>query len=77
MHCASCSIVVQDVVEQHESIQTAKVFVQKGEVHLQTNNENLQDIVAALNPLLHSYGYTLYVEKPVSKIAWGDYMIAL
>ncbi|MEI7477350.1 MAG: hypothetical protein WCJ81_02220 [bacterium] len=65
------------MVEQHESIQTAKVFVQKGEVHLQTNNENLQDIVAALNPLLHSYGYTLYVEKPVSKIAWGDYMIAL
>lgn len=62
-HCASCKILLEDILEEQDFIKTARVNLRKEIIEIETDDEkSAEDIIAVLNPKIIQNGYTLSVD---------------
>lgn len=65
-HCASCKILIEDILNEQDDIQNAHVNLKKEIVNIETtSNKNPEELVQALNDKIKSHGYTLSLEKNI------------
>ncbi len=63
-HCASCKILLEDIIGEQGFIGNAKVNLKKEIVEIETESEkSAEEIVDILNSKIESNGYTLSVDK--------------
>ncbi len=63
-HCASCKILIEDVLSEQEFIKSVEVNLKKEIVEIETDsNENANELAKILTEKIKSNGYTLSVEK--------------
>jgi sulfite exporter TauE/SafE/copper chaperone CopZ len=63
-HCASCKILIEDVLGEQEFIQNARVNLKKELVEIETDSDKSQDeIVSILNDKVKPNNYVFSVEK--------------
>lgn len=67
-HCASCKILIEDILSEQEFIKTAQVNLKQETVTIETNSEQaIGTLVEALNTKIKPNGYTFSVEKQIHK----------
>jgi sulfite exporter TauE/SafE/copper chaperone CopZ len=65
-HCASCKILIEDVLGEQEQIKNVQVNLDKKIVEIETDSEqNSVELAAMLTSKIKSHGYTLSVEKSI------------
>lgn len=65
-HCASCKILIEDMLNEQDDIQNAHVNLKKEIVNIETtSNNNPAELVQTLNDKIKSHGYTLSLEKNI------------
>ena len=75
-HCASCKILIEDVLGDQDFIQSAHVDLKKEVVEIETNSsKNTSEIVSILNSKMKNNGYTfseekLITEKEINNTIW-------
>jgi len=63
-HCASCKILIEDILNEQNFIEKARVNLKKEMVEIETNdNMTAEEIINILNNKIETNGYTLPVEK--------------
>ncbi len=63
-HCASCKILIEDVLGEQSFIKNSKVDLKKETVEVETNSEqSVEELAEMLSSKIKSHGYTLSVEK--------------
>lgn len=63
-HCASCKILIEDVLNEQENIQSAKVDLEKETLEIETTRtESAEELAKILNSKISPNGYQLSVEK--------------
>jgi len=63
-HCASCKILIEDILKEQDFIRSAKVDLKKEIVEIETEGDkNSEEIASFLNEKIKPNGYTLSVEK--------------
>jgi sulfite exporter TauE/SafE/copper chaperone CopZ len=63
-HCASCKILIEDILNEQYFIEKARVNLKKEIVEIETNKEmTAEEIINILNNKIEINGYTLSVEK--------------
>ncbi|MFA5999885.1 MAG: sulfite exporter TauE/SafE family protein [Candidatus Paceibacterota bacterium] len=71
-HCASCKILIEDVLKEQDFIKNANVNLNQEIVEVETESEkSAEEITQILNPKIKPNGYTLSVEK-IEKEKKGD-----
>ena len=67
-HCASCKILIEDVLSEQDFIKNPRVNLKKETVEIETDsNQTPEEIVNILTSKLKANGYTLSVEKKVKE----------
>jgi sulfite exporter TauE/SafE/copper chaperone CopZ len=67
-HCASCKILIEDILGEQEFIKRAKVNLKKEIIEIETDsNESPEQIATFLTGKIKPNGYTLSVEKLVEE----------
>ncbi len=67
-HCASCKILIEDVLSDQDFIQNAKVDLKKETVEIETDsNQSAEEIAQTLTSKIQPNGYTLSVEKKIQE----------
>ena len=63
-HCASCKILIEDVLGEQNFIQSVRVDLKREIVEVETNSEmSAEELAGTLTSLVKKNGYTLSVEK--------------
>lgn len=63
-HCASCKILIEDVLKEQDFIKNGKVDLGKETVTIETeSNKNAEELARVLSDKIKSHGYSLSVEK--------------
>ncbi len=63
-HCASCKILIEDVIGEQELVKNVKVDLKRETVEIETEDgQNIEDLAAFLTSKIKGNGYTLSVEK--------------
>jgi uncharacterized protein len=63
-HCASCKILIEDILGEQDFIESAKVNLNKETIEIETKGgKNAEDIVNVLNEKLMTNGYTISTSK--------------
>lgn len=63
-HCASCKILIEDILKEQDFIKNAQVDLKKETVEIEGDtNKNAEEIANLLNSKIKGNGYTLSVEK--------------
>ncbi len=63
-HCASCKILIEDVLKEQDFIKVVRVNLKNKIVEIETDNDqNAEEIVKILNSKIKSNGYALSIEK--------------
>src|SRR3990167_7753569 len=63
-HCASCKILIEDVLGEQEFIQKAKVDLKKETVEIETeSSQTPEELAVILSSKLKPNGYTISLEK--------------
>src|SRR3989344_3228730 len=63
-HCASCKILIEDVLGEQAGIESVRVDLQKETVEVETNSEqNAEELAVILSGKIKSNGYTLNVVR--------------
>lgn len=63
-HCASCKILIEDILNEENIVGSAKVDLKKQTVEIDTESEkNQEEFLEILNPKLAPHKYTLAIEK--------------
>lgn len=74
-HCASCKILIEDVLNEQDFIQSARVDLKDEVVEIETNNDySSERLVDILKDKIKSNGYILSTEKTINK-KQDDYVI--
>ena len=69
-HCASCKILIEDVLGEHELVKDVKVNLKDESVEIETDNEHVaEELATILAQEIKAHGYDLSVEKTESKSA--------
>jgi len=82
-HCASCKILIEDVLSDQDFIVKAKVDLKKEVVEVETNSDKTpEEIVNILNSKMKNNGYTfstekLFKENESSSVLWKAIPIGL
>lgn len=88
-HCASCKILIEDILIEEDFIKSANVNLKKEIVEIEIDSEqNLLEIVDILNSKIKPNGYTLSIEKimgvkgdnlsaPAGNVLWQAILIGL
>ncbi len=67
-HCASCKILIEDILGEQELVKSVKVDLKKEQVDLEIDSEmNPAELTSALTNKIKPHGYTLSVEKIVDE----------
>jgi sulfite exporter TauE/SafE/copper chaperone CopZ len=67
-HCASCKILLEDILDEQEFVKSAKVNLKKEIIEIETNNtENKEVIIDILNSKINQNGYTISAEKVIKE----------
>ena len=65
-HCASCKILIEDILNEQEFIKKSKVNLNKETVEIETDsNKSAQELASILTSKVKGSGYTLSVEKQI------------
>ena len=63
-HCASCKILIEDILSEQDFIKTSRVNLQKEIVEIETESEkSTEEIAKVLTDKIRKHGYTLSLEK--------------
>lgn len=63
-HCASCKILIEDVLSEQDIVKSIQVNLKKETVDIETeSNQSVEEIAAMLTSKIKPNGYTLSVEK--------------
>ncbi|MFZ2150175.1 MAG: sulfite exporter TauE/SafE family protein [Minisyncoccia bacterium] len=63
-HCASCKILIEDILKDEEFVSSVRVDLKKETVDIETESEkNIEEIAHILSEKIKANGYTLSVEK--------------
>jgi len=63
-HCASCKILIEDILSEQDFIKSSKVDLKKETVEIETeSNQNAQEIADILTSKIKANGYALSAEK--------------
>ena len=63
-HCASCKILIEDILSEQDFIKNAKVNLKKETIDIETDsNQNAEEIAILITSKIKPNGYTLSVEK--------------
>lgn len=63
-HCASCKILIEDVLREQEFVKNVRVNLKDKTVEVETNDDsNSLEIIETLNPKIKTNGYTLSVDR--------------
>ena len=63
-HCASCKILIEDILNEQDFIKSVKVDLRKEVVEIETDSEkSTEEIAEILNVKIKPNGYTLSIEK--------------
>lgn len=63
-HCASCKILIEDILGEQDFVENAKVNLKKETIEIEINGEKKgEDIATILNEKLKSNGYTVSTRK--------------
>lgn len=62
-HCASCKILIEDILGDEPNISNVNVDIKKQTVTLSTNESNQLELAKTLTEKIQGNGYTLSVEK--------------
>lgn len=78
-HCASCKILIEDILSEQSSIVASSVDLKKEEITVETSSgKNQHEIAVLINDIIKEYGYITSVEKRVEvKNNSGDIWKAL
>lgn len=67
-HCASCKILIEDVLSEQEIVKSIKVDLKKETVEIETESgQSAKEIARLLTSKIQSNGYTLSVEKDIKE----------
>ncbi len=67
-HCASCKILIEDILKEQDFIKNVYVNLKNEVVHLEANDEKTsEEILKILNEKLKPNGYKLLVEKTIEE----------
>ena len=67
-HCASCKILIEDILEEQDFIQNARVNLKKELIEIETNSDKSQEeILNILNEKIKTNGYTLSTKKKIEE----------
>lgn len=67
-HCASCKILIEDILNDQELVRKAQVNLKKEVVYIDTDSNNSpEEIALILTEKIKSHGYTLSIEKAISE----------
>src|SRR3990167_7788714 len=67
-HCASCKILIEDILKEQDFIKSAQVNLKKETVEIETSSEkSINELADILTGKIKSHGYTLSVEKIVEE----------
>jgi len=67
-HCASCKILIEDILKEQDFIKNASVDLKKEIVEIETDiDQNIEDIANILTSKIQRNGYKLSVEKKTSE----------
>ena len=65
-HCASCKILIEDVLNEQDFIKNVDVDLKKETLEIETNNaQNVEELAQILTEKVKPHGYTVSVEKMV------------
>jgi uncharacterized protein len=63
-HCASCKILIEDILNEQELVKKVEVNLKKETVEIETDsNQDANEIASILTNKMQSHGYTLSMEK--------------
>lgn len=63
-HCASCKLLIEDSLQDHEGIKNVHVDIKKEIIHIDTDQEvPAEDFAATLTTIIKPHGYTLSIQK--------------
>ena len=67
-HCASCKILIEDIIHEQDFIQKVQVNLKKEIVEIETNsNKSSEEILDVLNSKIKNNGYILSTEKIIKE----------
>jgi len=67
-HCASCKILIEDILKEQDFVKSVKVDLKKEIVEIETDsNQNTEKLATILTEKVKGSGYTLSVEKQVQE----------
>ena len=78
-HCASCKILIEDILGEQDIVKNVHVNLKKEIVHIDTDsNTSPEELANILTEKIKSHGYTLSVEKAIKEkksddIIWKAY----
>ncbi len=63
-HCASCKILIEDILNEQNFIKKSKVDLSKETLEIETDSEDEPNVLASLlSDKIKSHGYTISTEK--------------
>ena len=72
-HCASCKILIEDILGEQDFIKNARVNLKKELVEIETNNnQSAEEVALILNEKIKPNGYTFSTEKITEKKKEGS-----
>lgn len=72
-HCASCKILIEDILSEQDFIKNARVDLKKEIVEIETNSDqSLEQLADILTDKIKSNGYILSVEKTTKEKSVDD-----
>jgi len=72
-HCASCKILIEDVLGEQEGIKNVQVNLSKETVEIETESEkSLEELAELLTSKVKANGYTFSVEKKIKETKSDD-----
>jgi uncharacterized protein len=75
-HCASCKILIEDVLGEQDIVKNAQVNLKRETVEIETeSDQSKEELASVLTSKIKPNGYTLSVEKPTEEISEGDDVI--
>jgi sulfite exporter TauE/SafE/copper chaperone CopZ len=67
-HCASCKILIEDILSDQDIVKGVHVNLKKEIVHIDTDsNSSPEELASLLTEKIKSHGYTLSVEKVIKE----------
>lgn len=63
-HCASCKILIEDILNEHEIINNVKVDLKHETIEVDINSDiSAEELIVLINEKVKSSGYTVTIEK--------------